>query len=102
MLAVCAISCLPALRTGGANGGRSIRAAGNVHVIGARLFQREPHEFAAALYRRPVVELVAHAVPERHPGPAQSLARMRRSSPMRSTPRIFSAVVCESSVSSGR
>src|SRR5581483_5881048 len=35
--------------------------AGHVHVIGARLLEREPDEFPAALYRRPVIQFIAHA-----------------------------------------
>ena len=35
-------------------------AARHVDIVGARLLQRQPDEFAAALDRWPVVELVAH------------------------------------------
>ena len=75
MFAVCPITSLPAFRNGGANGGRGSAPSMNriiagtpplaspardVEVVGARLFQRQADEFAAALDRRPVVELVAH------------------------------------------
>src|SRR5206468_2574705 len=36
--------------------------AADIDVIGACLFEREADEFAAALDRRPVVELVAHGL----------------------------------------
>src|SRR5262249_50162922 len=35
----------------------------DVDVIGARLLEREPHELAAALDLRPVIELIAHRPP---------------------------------------
>src|SRR6267378_968653 len=38
------------------------RVSRDIDVFGSRFLQREPHEFSAALYRRPVIELVAHAV----------------------------------------
>ncbi|OOO00968.1 MAG: hypothetical protein USCGTAYLOR_02834 [Chromatiales bacterium USCg_Taylor] len=36
------------------------RKTRHIHVVGARLLEREPHEFATALYAGPVVELIAH------------------------------------------
>ncbi len=32
----------------------------DIQVVGARLLEREPHKFAAALYVGPVVEFIAH------------------------------------------
>src|SRR6267143_4764095 len=40
----------------------ALRQPRDVHVVGARYFQCEPHEFSAALDRGPVIELVAHGV----------------------------------------
>jgi hypothetical protein len=40
----------------------STRLARDVDVIGAALFEREAHEFAASLDRGPVVKLIAHHV----------------------------------------
>jgi hypothetical protein len=37
-------------------------AARDIDIVRARFFQREPHEFAATLNLRPVIELVAHHV----------------------------------------
>src|SRR5688572_30751570 len=39
--------------------------ARHVDVVGARLFQRKPDEFAAPLNFRPVIKLVAHGSPRR-------------------------------------
>ena len=49
-----------------------LAAARDVDIFGARLLQRQAHEFAAPLNRRPVIELVGHA----HPGlkPVECLA----------------------------
>jgi len=34
--------------------------SGNIYVVGARIFQRQPDKLAAALYFRPVVQFVTH------------------------------------------
>src|SRR6516164_8775289 len=76
MLAVWPMTSLPALRNGGANGGRALHPPSmnfiitgtprwpprraHVDVVGARLLQCQADELAAPLDRRPVMELVAH------------------------------------------
>src|SRR5437773_1090824 len=49
-------------------GNAALRRSCDVDVIGARFLQREPREFSAALYRGPVIELVAHGVLQRSQG----------------------------------
>src|SRR5688572_26062182 len=44
--------------------GHAALRAGDVDVVGARVLQQEPDELAAALNRRPVVELEGHARPD--------------------------------------
>jgi hypothetical protein len=39
---------------------RAAALAADIDVVCARLLQREPDEFAAALNRRPIIELIAH------------------------------------------
>src|SRR5262245_5904959 len=105
MLAVWAITILPALRNGGANGGRPARfcsisfiIAGTpplrrAYVVGACLLQRQAHELAAALDGRPVVELVSHrshlaclvVAPQQQP--LLTAATSSRSIEIRSRPR---------------
>src|SRR5262245_26869898 len=66
--------------------------ARHVDIVGAGLLQRQPHELAAPLDRRPVVELVAHRTSPiaRAAYAALSRGRMRsafsRSIAMRSAP----------------
>jgi hypothetical protein len=37
-------------------------AACDIDVIRARLFERKPHEFPAALNRRPIIKFVTHPI----------------------------------------
>ena len=50
------------------------RPSRHVDVVGAAFFERKPHEFAAALDRRPVVELIAHGSPRNRSHPCGNLA----------------------------
>ena len=48
-------------------------ASRDIDIIRSRLLEREPHEFAASLYLRPVVELVTHLAVSR----SREITRLR-------------------------
>jgi hypothetical protein len=63
MFAVCAIKVLldrRAFQKAHHRGHALLWQTGDVHVVGAGFFERQPDEFASALNLGPVIELVAH------------------------------------------